>query len=316
MLKLVRRLGLGSPDAPSIPGMQVVDWRIVELQNKKAIIALCYKDSILYLTLHRDDSPPNTSQLTASSTVAELENSLRLDSVDPADIYPEYTAQFALYVDKEGKPKKDVFVKRTSIMDLVAAHGTSAIHSPRSAKITAHEASICERLGVCPHPNIVEYLGVQVRDSLSFLYQRGIIDVPLARNSVVGLVFSKYDCTLHELVVRRREVDARSCLLVIAAGLKHLHAMGIVHGDVKPDNVFVRRGDRDQFVLGDFDCSRTTGSLIMLKTGDSRWGKRKKIGVDVAQEDDDWYAFGKLTEWLVGEVGGRLEDYTAIRKAV
>lgn len=315
MLRIVRRLGLGSREAPSIPGMQVVEWRMVELKTGKAIIALCHKDSVLYVASYQDELPPNSSQLTESSSIAELTTELRLNSVNLTHLYPAYTAQFALYLPKSGKLKGDVFVKRARVLDLVAAKGVSAIHTPCLAKITAHEASICERLAAYPHPNIAEYLGVQVRDSLSFLYQGNRINVPLTRNSVFGLVFRRYDCTLHELVTRRHKFNVKSCLRAVAAGLEHLHRKGIVHGDVQPHNVYVKRGDRDHFVIGDFACAQNVGGVVLLKTGNARWGKKKKIGVDRAEKDDDWYGYRKLVEWLEGEVGDRLDAYKGFGNA-
>ncbi|KAH6622163.1 hypothetical protein C7974DRAFT_397782 [Boeremia exigua] len=312
MLKLVRRLGLGSPDAPSIPGMQVVDWRILELPTSNTIIALCHKDSVLYITAYDAKSPPNTNQLTKFSSAV---NEMRMDSVDLANIYPRYTAQFALYCKKDGATAKDVYIKHTRALDVIAAYGMSAVQTSRASQITAHEASICDRLGLQPHANIAQYLGVQVRDELDFEYKGGKIAVPLAQNSVVGLVFKKYDCTLHEMVIRRQKIDVKLCLQSISAAIEHMHYWGVVHGDIRPQNVYVERGFRDHFVVGDFDCAQDTGSVIALKTGDSRWSKRKQIGKDTAQEDDDWSAFRTLMEWLVRETGGQLVEFKGIGKA-
>lgn len=318
MLRIVRRLALGLPDAPCIPGTQVVAWHLVELKTKKVMTALCHKDSALYVTCHDCDLPPDASQLTESSTVAEIESVLRLDSVDLTNIYPAYTAQFALYCKKPGKAKPDVFIKHIQIIDLVEK-GMSKIQTSRPAETIAHEAGICEWLAQRPHPNITEYLGVQVRDKISFPYQDRLIDVPLPRNSVLGLTFKRYDCTLDDVVMRRQKLDVKACLQAVAAGLQHLHGMGIVHGDIKPRHVFVKRGgrnsDRDQFLIGDFSSAHNMGSVVMFEPGDGHWSKRKKIGVDVAQVEDDWYAFRKIMVWLVGETGGELEDYKGIGKA-
>ncbi|KAF2630405.1 hypothetical protein BU25DRAFT_387585 [Macroventuria anomochaeta] len=165
----------------------------------------------------------------------------------------------------------------------------SVIQTARASQITAHEASICDRLGSQPHPNIAEYLGVQVSDKL---------------NCAVGLVFKRYDCTLRELVTRRQKFDMRLCLQFVFVAIQYLHKLGIVYGDLKPHNIFVKRGAKDHSVIEDFDSAHDTGSVITLKTGDPRWSRRKRVGEDVAEEDDDWSRFRKLTEWLVGERGG------------
>lgn len=295
MLKIARRLGLGSPEAPSIPSMQVVDHRFVELKSSIKTIALCHKDSTLYVASYEQD----------------LKTDGRIVSVDLTDIYPSFRAQFALY--REKSPREDVYVKRTQILELVDAMGMSAIHTMSPGLITTHEASICDRLSFEAHPNIVEYLGVQVSDELDFDHEGGKIQVPLAGKSVTGLVFKKYDCILDELVIRRQKFDVRLCLKSVSAAIQHLHRMNLVHGDLSPHNIFVKRGNKgDHFVLGDFSSAHNTGSVITFKTGDNQWKRRKRAGIDQAEEDDDWSGFRKLTEWLVEEMGGKVEDYKNI----
>lgn len=295
MLKIARRLGLGSPEAPSIPGMQVVDHRFVELKSGIKTIALCHKNSTLYVASYEQD----------------FKTDGRIVSVDLTNIYPNFRAQFALY--REKGPKEDVYVKRTQILELVDAKGRSAIQAMSPGLITTHEASICDRLSFEAHPNIVEYLGVQVSDELDFDLEGAKIQVPLANKSVIGLVFKKYDCTLDELVIRRQKFDIRLCLKSVSAAIQHLHRMNLVHGDLSPHNIFVKRGNKgDHFVLGDFSNAHSTGSVIMFKIGDHRWSRRKRAGTDRAEEDDDWSALRKLTGWLVEETGGKVEDYRGI----
>ncbi|KAJ4379158.1 hypothetical protein N0V86_005201 [Didymella sp. IMI 355093] len=296
--KIVRRLGFGSPEAPSIPGMQVIDWCVNELKSGNTTIALCHRDSALYVVSYKQSCP----------------DEMHIDSVDLTTVFPSYKAQFALYHLKHSEEKELVSVKRTQILDLVAAaKDPIAAQSTSPSVITNHEASICNRLSSKPHPNVVQFVGVQVSVELTFDHKGAKIQVPLPETSVTGLVFEKYDCTLDELVIRGQKVDVKLCLKSVAAAVQYLHRMALVHGDLSPHNIFVTRGNEcNHFVLGELASAQNTGEVITFKTSDNRWSRRKRAGINQAEEEDDWYAFRKLTEWLVSETGGKVEDYADI----
>lgn len=302
--KIVRRLGLGSPEVPSIPGMQTIDWRLDELKTGNMVFALCHEDSVLHVVSYEEDRPEEK----------------RIEEVDLTLIYPSFKAQFAIYRNKnpqdnvrDKSPKDNVSVKRAQILPFAAAEDTSAVTDISPSLITTHEAAVCDRLSLDPHPNLVEYLGVQVNDELEFEHKGTKIQVPLAEKSVTGLVFAKYDCTLDELVIRRVKFDVKRCVKSIAGAIQYLHQMTLVHGNLNPHNVLVKRSNKgDQFVLADFSSTQNVGRVITLKTGQNRWCKRKRVGIDRAEIEDDWYAFGKLIEWLVKEKGGKVEDFAGL----
>ena len=58
--------------------------------------------------------------------------------------------------------------------------------------------------------------------------------------------------------------------LQIGEALQHLHARGIMHMDVKPDNIYTTNGGT--YKLGDFGLATTRGSSghAQLQEGDSR----------------------------------------------
>lgn len=296
--KLVRRLGLGSPEAPVIPGMEVIDWRVDKLKSGGTVVALCHKDSKLSVVSFKQSCPDEK----------------QIDDVDLTTVFHSYKAQFALYHQKSPEDKGAVSVKRTQILDLMAAaRDPSGSYEVNPSVIIDHEASICNRLSSQAHANVVLFLGVQVSDELKFNHEGNQIHVPLAGTCVTGLMFKKYDCTLDELVIRGHKVDVKLCLKSVAAALQYLHKMGLVHGNPSPHHVFVKRGnDADQFSLGDFAGAHETGDVITFKTGENRWSKRKRPGVDFAEEEDDWNAFRKLTEWLIKETDEKVEDYADI----
>ncbi len=60
------------------------------------------------------------------------------------------------------------------------------------------------------------------------------------------------------------------CAVQIAEALQHLHARGIMHMDVKPDNIYTTSGGT--YKLGDFGLATCRGSSghAQLQEGDSR----------------------------------------------
>jgi serine/threonine protein kinase len=48
------------------------------------------------------------------------------------------------------------------------------------------------------------------------------------------------------------EAEARSWLAEIINGLHYLHGQGIIHRDIKPNNVFFRKPNKEDLVIGDF----------------------------------------------------------------
>ena len=68
--------------------------------------------------------------------------------------------------------------------------------------------------------------------------------------------------TLH---VRMREVQARSTFHQIMRGLEYIHAQGVVHRDIKLENIMMD-GSRTRVVISDFGLSHTMKDGQILKT--------------------------------------------------
>ncbi|KAF2823823.1 hypothetical protein CC86DRAFT_60371 [Ophiobolus disseminans] len=153
--------------------------------------------------------------------------------------------------------------------------------------VTLREIQICETLRQQPHPNICLYRGVTVG----------------AEGLVTGLVFDRYDATLFDLVHEGRRFDAVACICDVEAGIKHLHSLGYIHDDLKPDNIFysTRTG---RFVLGDFDSAHRIGSTLQLKHGAIGWHPKPKSKDEVAVPGRDWYGFEVLKFWIQMKGGG------------
>jgi ankyrin repeat protein len=109
------------------------------------------------------------------------------------------------------------------------------------------------RLRQLAHPNIVEVRAVFVDAKNSV----GVIEMPLYRHGDLWQWLAATDnCTVHD---KLRVLRGALC------GLEHVHRMGVVHADVKPENVFV-----DPMVwrsLAISTCRRTMRRV-------SRWRRR------------------------------------------
>lgn len=96
-----------------------------------------------------------------------------------------------------------------------------------------------------------------------------------------------------------------------------LHSNDIVHLDIKPENIFIRKVEREatphdpglfQYVLGDFSLSNEIGKI---KEGDCFLGEGKYLAPETLRDEDprmidlkkvDLYAFGRtLVEIMINK---------------
>ncbi|EDM77260.1 serine/threonine-protein kinase PKN1 [Plesiocystis pacifica SIR-1] len=110
--------------------------------------------------------------------------------------------------------------------------------------------------GQLTHPNIVEILDVgRSRSGTVFFVME------LLRGRELGELLAK--------VGRLSWYRARHILTQIAEGLAEAHRHGVVHRDMKPDNVYlVRRGeDRDHVKILDFGIAKIEGAAALTQAG-------------------------------------------------
>jgi len=136
------------------------------------------------------------------------------------------------------------------------------------------------RLRQLAHPNVVEVRAVFVDGAT------GVIEMPLyAHGDLWQWLAAAPVRTVHD---KLRVLRATLC------GLEHVHRMGVVHADVKPENVFV---DADGVAkLGDFDVSKDDATRITMAAtvvGYSLAYAAPEIkNGGAASKPGDMYAFG------------------------
>jgi eukaryotic-like serine/threonine-protein kinase len=84
---------------------------------------------------------------------------------------------------------------------------------------------------------------------------------------------------------------AMNLLIQVAEGLEYAHQEGIVHQDIKPDNIFVREKDRVKIVDFGLACPAGTGDDLDL-AGTPYYMAPEQIEGDLVDERTDIYALG------------------------
>src|SRR5262245_41166544 len=122
---------------------------------------------------------------------------------------------------------------------------------PRAAERFIREAQASARIR---HPNVVDIYGIEEQDGRAFL--------------VFELLEGE---TLRDLLRQRRLGIAECLALLVPAmrGVAAAHAQGVVHRDIKPDNVFVTRDpdDPQRFIpkVLDFGISKVAADSPLVE---------------------------------------------------
>ena len=109
--------------------------------------------------------------------------------------------------------------------------------------------------------------------------------------------------TLKQYMERRGRMDWRESLHFITQimrGLSHAHSRGIIHRDIKPDNIMM--SEFGNFKLGDFGIARTMEKTMSATMTGTDWymapevAKKMKYGKSV-----DTYSLGLVLYWLLND---------------
>jgi serine/threonine protein kinase len=112
-------------------------------------------------------------------------------------------------------------------------------------------------------------------------------------------MFDHYDVTLGEFIDTNdaQRFDITRCVQDIETGISHVHSLGILHCDIKPDNIFVDLRN-ERFVIGDFDSVHHEGETVRSKTGTSGWVPLERETRGFGRYAIDWCSLSAIRKWL------------------
>ena len=162
------------------------------------------------------------------------------------------------------------------------------------------EVEMLEFLRKHPHPNICVYFGCS-RDG----------------NYIAGICIQRYPRTLKQAVEENREgLDREAIIAGLTAGIEHLHSLGLVHCDIKPQNIML--DENNVPVIIDFGSCEREGQAMVKGGGTPGWAKPSWMygpnSIRVAFKEKDLYAIGLIEkylkgEWSMGEVNNEVCAY-------
>ena len=113
------------------------------------------------------------------------------------------------------------------------------------ADCVLNEVTMLGRLKVHPHRNLVSYLGCVVKD-----------------NRITHISLEKYSSSLVAAVEHGVTViEVERILNGVQAGMEHLHALGLAHNDITPENICLDA--LGEPIIIDFDGCLPFGGLLM-----------------------------------------------------
>jgi serine/threonine protein kinase len=161
-----------------------------------------------------------------------------------------------------------------------------------------------KRAIILAHPNIVKYYGVETLANRNFHGQEEEVQIGVmefVQEGQLKTFMSQNPLTKDQL---------KKLLIDILEGLKYLHSEGIIHRDIKPQNILLGRDKQNRLVakIADFGISKNADSnqasaSILLGTieymapeqfNPERYGINQKISYNV-----DIWAFGVTAYYLL-----------------
>ncbi len=246
-----------------------------------------------------------------------------------------------------GKYRIETFIGEGGFAAVYRAHDTEfdrsvAVkifdpHKSRDPRFVARARQEAEASFSLRHPNIVATYDFQMSDNLYFmvmeyvdgptlrsvLIRQGAMDLVRAHDEVTRL----HDVGIEDITVMRQHSSAFHPLelgvvtqiaIDLCAGLGYAHARGVIHRDVKPDNVLI--SPRGSAQLGDFGIARIQEESHLTRTG-IRIGTMAYMSPEqiLGQRDidarSDIYSVGVvLFELLTGVVPFAQPEYQALRE--
>jgi serine/threonine protein kinase len=163
------------------------------------------------------------------------------------------------------------------------------------------EIQVMSHKSLLEHPNIVTLMGMTfAEDTVSSNPQIRPILVVEAAHSLYSNLTEYIDVIDHVPLSLAYELIGD-----IADGLTALHTLGVVHGDIKPENILVFEGERLIAKIGDFGSCGVDVSMDPPRGGTELWSppEYSRFNREIGEISHDIYAFGLVcAEWAIRTV--------------
>jgi len=216
--------------------------------------------------------------------------------------------------------RSDALVGRTldgryQVRALLASGGMAAVYEALDTRLDRLVAVKVMHPALAEDPEFVARFGREARAAAGVSHPHVVAVYDQGRDPATGAVFLVMELvrgrTLRDLLVERGRLspaEALSILEPVAAGLAAAHERGLVHRDVKPENVLLGSGAGGRVLVADFGLARaveaspltaTTGLLL----GTVAYLAPEQVAGGGADARSDVYAAGVLLfEMLAGSV--------------
>lgn len=182
--------------------------------------------------------------------------------------------------------QQSCYTKTPSLFDLTDA--------PDLEQRILRKVEICETLRKHPHPHLASYYGcLETQGRVSGLCFKGYVSTLANKVNPQHLNKSAF------LLSGRPIVDEamKAQLDGVLDGVRHLHALGLVHNDITPANIML--DEEGSWIIIDFDSCRQIGEALR-DTGIKRTYGWHDPNILVSSEKSDLDAVLELRTWLFG----------------
>ncbi len=180
----------------------------------------------------------------------------------------------------------DTKLDRPVALKFLAPH---LLRDDEGRKRFAREAKAAASLD---HPNICTVDEIDEADGRTFIVMAFLEGRPLSERIAAGPL---------------KLPEALSTAIQIAEGLEAAHEKGIVHRDIKPDNVMLMAGSRGLLKIMDFGLAQLAGSSKLTRGGStlgtmSYMSPEQAEGADTDRRTDIWALGVVLYEMAAGQL--------------
>ena len=146
------------------------------------------------------------------------------------------------------------------------------------------EANLLHKL---QHKNVVDFVGAIIEHNKEPLYM---------------LVMEVLACTMEQYMAKGDPNSARKRQMCrdMSEGLAYLHGVGIIHRDIKPDNLMLNAEGTVKFI--DFGLSKEKESMLLVGTilvGTKEYMSPEKLNEKPSTSASDVYAFGLVVIFVL-----------------